>query len=97
MSKILVSSEEVNGVSGNLSTGAGDIESQLKQMESQVKGLIDANWTGMASDSFRTLWDKWHVGAAQLNEALTGISKMLAATAKTYQETEDALASQMRG
>jgi WXG100 family type VII secretion target len=97
MSKILVTSEEVTGVSGNLATGAEDVASQLGQMESKVKALIDANWTGTASDSFRGLWDKWHHGAAELNEALTGISTMLGETARAYQETEDKLASQLRG
>jgi WXG100 family type VII secretion target len=96
MARIQVTSEELQSVSGNLVTGSQDVSTRLGSMESQVKALVDANWQGAASDSFRDLWDRWHVGATQLREALDGISQMLAAAAVAYQETEDQLSSQMR-
>ncbi|MBW3581292.1 MAG: WXG100 family type VII secretion target, partial [Actinobacteria bacterium] len=50
-----------------------------------------------ASDSFRSLWDQWHTGAAQVREALDGISQMLGQAARTYEDTESQLAQQLRG
>jgi WXG100 family type VII secretion target len=91
-----VTSEQVRAVSSQLASGKADVEQQLSSMEGQVKGLVDADWTGAASDAFRDLWDKWHTGAAQLRDALDGISQMLGQTAQAYQDTEDQLAQQMR-
>jgi WXG100 family type VII secretion target len=97
MTTLKVTSEQLHSVSSQLSTGKEDVEQQLATMESKVKSLVDADWSGAASDSFRDLWDKWHSGAGQIRDALQGISDMLNETAKAYQETEDALATQLRG
>jgi WXG100 family type VII secretion target len=92
-----VTSEQLHSVANQLQAGKEDVEQQLTSMESKVKSLVDADWSGAASDSFRDLWDKWHNGAAQVRDALDGISTMLNQTAKAYQETEDQLATQLRG
>lgn len=96
MSAIKVTSEQLQAVSTQLQTGSQDVAQQLSTMESRVKALVDADWNGAASDSFRSLWDKWHTGAAQVKEALDGISQMLGQAARAYQETEDQLAQQLR-
>jgi len=97
VSAIKVTSEQLRSVSGQLSTGSDSVEQQLSSMESQVKALVDADWNGAASDSFRDLYDKWHTGAKQVKEALDGISQMLGNAATAYQETEDQLRNQMSG
>lgn len=97
MTTLKVTSEQLHSVSNQLTTGKEEVEQQLASMESKVKSLVDADWSGAASDSFRDLWDKWHTGAGQVRDALQGISSMLTETAKAYQETEDALATQLRG
>ena len=96
MPAIKVTSEQLQSVSSQLQTGSDDVSRQLDSMESKVKALVDADWQGAASDSFRDLWDKWQRGAAQVKEALDGISQMLSQAARTYQDTEDQIASQMR-
>jgi WXG100 family type VII secretion target len=96
VSTLKVTSEQLRAVSSQLASGKADVEQQLASMEGQVRGLVDADWTGAASDAFRDLWDKWHSGAAQLRDALEGISQMLGQTAQAYQDTEDQLAQQMR-
>ncbi|MGH9042032.1 MAG: WXG100 family type VII secretion target [Acidimicrobiia bacterium] len=97
MTTLKVTSEQLQSVSSQLQAGKEDVEQQLTSMETKVRSLVDADWSGAASDSFRDLWDKWHTGAAQVRDALQGISTMLNETAKAYQETEDALATQLRG
>ena len=97
MPAIKVTSEQLQSVSSQLQRGSEDVSQQLGSMESQVKGLVDAEWQGAASDAFRDLYDKWHRGARDVKEALDGISTMLAQAARTYQDTEDQLAAQLRG
>jgi ESAT-6 family protein len=94
---IKVTSEQLTSVASQLQAGAGEVESQLGSMRSQVSSLVDADWSGAASDSFRELWEKWHNGATQLKEALDGIQGMLSQAARAYQETEETLATQLRG
>ncbi len=97
MAAIKVTSEQLHSVSSQLASGSEDVAQRLASMESQVLALVDADWQGAASDSFRDLYEKWHRGARDVKEALDGISQMLAAAARTYQETEDQLAAQLRG
>ena len=97
MAVIKVTSEQLDAVSRQLDSGREDVSQQLASMESQVKALVDADWQGAASSSFRDMWDQWHNGANQVKEALAGISRLLAQAADTYRETEDKLSSQMRG
>ena len=97
MAAIKVTSEELQSVSSQLQAGSEDVSQRLASMESQVRALVDADWQGAASDSFRDLYEKWHRGARDVKEALDGISQMLAGAARTYQETEDQLAAQLRG
>jgi len=97
MTTLKVTSEQLLSVANQLSAGKEDVEQQLLSLESKVKSLVDADWSGAASDSFRDLWDRWHTGANQIRDALQGISQMLTETAKAYQATEDQLTSQLRG
>ncbi len=97
MPAIKVTSEQLQSVSTQLQAGSEDVSQQLASMESQVRALVDAEWQGAASDSFRDMYEKWHRGARDVKEALDGISQMLAQAAITYQETEDQLARQMSG
>lgn len=97
MATIKVTSEQLSTVASQLAAGSNEVESQLSTMKGQVAGLVDADWGGAASDSFRDLWDKWNSGANQLHEALEGIHQMLSSAANAYQETEDKLAQQLRG
>ncbi len=95
MADIKVTSQELHNVSTSLTNGGEDVATQLSQMESQVKALVDADWQGAASDSFRDLWDQWHKGAADVKEALDGISQMLKQAGTTYEQTEEELSRSM--
>ncbi len=97
MPAIKVTSEQLQSVSSQLQSGSEEVSQRLESMRSQVQALVDADWQGAASDSFRQLWEQWHVGARQVKEALDGIAQMLAQAARTYEETEAQLAAQMRG
>ena len=77
MSMIKVTSEELRSTSADLQRGGEDVAQQLQSLEGKVRSLVDAEWSGAASDAFRDLWTQWHQGASQVKEALDGISQML--------------------
>jgi WXG100 family type VII secretion target len=97
VSVVKVTFEDLQSTAQSLSTGAGHINDELNQLKAKVEALIGNGWEGAASTSFHDLYTKWQSGATQVHDALDGISQMLGAAAKTYQETETQLASQMRG
>jgi|SRR5438067_1717654 WXG100 family type VII secretion target len=97
MGAIKVTSEQLHSVSSQLNSGSEEVSQRLEHMRSQVQQLVDADWTGAASNSFNDLYTEWNNGARQVKEALDGISRMLEQTARTYQETEDQLARQLHG
>ena len=96
MSLIKVTSEELRATSADLQRGGEDVAQQLQSLEGKGRSLVDAEWSGAASDAFRDLWTQWHQGASQVKDALDGISGMLSRAAQAYQDTEDELANKLR-
>jgi WXG100 family type VII secretion target len=97
VSLVKVTFEDLQATSQSLDSGATNINDQLATLKSQVDSLIGNGWQGAASDAFNELYAGWQRGATQVHESLLGISKMLADAAKTYQDTEAQLSSQLRG
>jgi len=93
---IKVTSDDLMTMSSSLQSGASDIDSRLKGMQGQVQSLIESGWQGAASAQFGSLYQEWNQGAAQLNQALEGISKLLANAATTYSQTEQAITQSMQ-
>jgi WXG100 family type VII secretion target len=93
---VRVTPDDLRSVSGNLSSGAGSIQEQLTQMRNQVQALVDGQWEGAASGSFRDLYDKWNASAANLHEALMGISSLLHDTGDVYETTDQELADRFK-
>ena len=88
--------EQLHAVSRRLSSGSDDVEQQLQSMESEVNRLVDAEWDAAGSDAFRELFDQWRRGAAQVKEALDGISQMLASSASDYDERDQEVARKLQ-
>lgn len=97
MSQIKVTSEELLSTAQSLSTGAQNVADELAGLRAKVDALVGAEWSGAASASFHELYQEWQNGARQVQEALLGISEMLAGAGRTYQQTEDQLARNLRG
>src|ERR1700741_680443 len=77
MSTIKVTSEQLASTASSLASGEQEISAKLGQLQSMVETLVDADWQGAASSSFQELWQQWHSGATQVQQALLGISQML--------------------
>jgi WXG100 family type VII secretion target len=96
MGAMKVTPEQLNDVSSQVSVGANDIATQLSDLRSKVSAL-GGEWVGAAAGQFDQLWEEWGKGAAQIQEALSGISRLLGEAGKLYASTEEQIASSMRG
>ncbi len=97
MALIKVTSEDLANASSQLNSGSQEIDTQLNTMHSLVQELVSSDWQGAASSSFENLYQEWNVSAANLRQALEGISKLLAQAASTYSATEQQIQQSMHG
>jgi len=95
MALIKVTSEDLANASSQLSTGSQEIDTQLHTMHNLVQDLVDSDWQGAASTSFKDLYQEWNTSAANLRQALDGISKLLANAASAYASTEQQIQQSM--
>ena len=95
MSLIKVTSEELQQLSGNVTTGSHNIHDQLQRLQSEILGVVGRDWEGVASNRFQALWDEWHRSAAGLKDALDGIARLLSQAGHAYHETEMSIRNSM--
>jgi WXG100 family type VII secretion target len=96
MTVIKVTPAELTALSGGVAQGSAQIDSVLTGLARQLTPLAGGTWAGQASTQFTQLWEQWHVGAAQLNESLQGISRLLAQASDAYATAETQIASSFR-
>jgi WXG100 family type VII secretion target len=95
MALIKVTSEDLANASAQLNSGSQEIDTQLNTMHGLVQELVSSDWQGAASSSFESLYQEWNVSAANLRQALEGISKLLAQAASAYSSTEQQIQQSM--
>jgi WXG100 family type VII secretion target len=95
MSLIKVTSEDLSNASAQLNSGSQEIDAQLGTMHSLIQQLVASDWQGAASSSFETLYQEWNTSAANLRQALDGISRLLANAASAYASTEQQIQQSM--
>jgi WXG100 family type VII secretion target len=95
MAVIKVTSEDLANASAQLSSGSQEIDTHLSSMHNLVQELVNSDWQGAASTSFESMYHEWDVSAANLRQALDGISKLLAQAATTYADTEQQISQSM--
>jgi len=84
---IVVTPEQLQSVSGQLNSGAANVESLLQQLASQVEPL-GADWAGAGALRFQELWQDWQTSAGRLHMALTEIAQLMAQAGARYEETD---------
>ena len=89
---ILVTPEQLQAISGQLQSGAANIESINSQLQSQVAPL-GSEWAGVAQARFHELWAQWQQSSRGIQESLTGISQLMQQAGVSYADTEQAIAS----
>lgn len=91
MAIIRVTAEELQTISGQLTTTAANISSENQTAMAKVQGLVGSGWEGAASEQFNQLFTQWKQSADQIQQSLDGISRLLGKAGTTYTETEDAI------
>ena len=97
MSGIRVTPEQLQALSASVARGSGDIDGTLAALRGQIAPLVGGEWAGHASAQFNGLWEKWQQSARGLNEALAGISQLLAQAGSSYAQAEQQIAATFRG
>jgi WXG100 family type VII secretion target len=97
MALIKVTSEDLASAAAQLSMGSQEIDSHLAGMRNLIQSLVASDWMGAASSSFDALYQQWNISAANLREALDGVSKLLANAATAYASTEQQIQQSMHG
>jgi WXG100 family type VII secretion target len=92
---ITVTPAQLQQIAGQLTTGAGEVESILSTLAGYVSPL-QADWIGQAQQQFEALWLEWQNSARGLHEALTGIATMTQQAGAAYESNEQGIAATFR-
>jgi WXG100 family type VII secretion target len=95
MAAISVTPEQLQEISGQLTSGAGEVDSILAQLASYVSPL-QGDWVGQAQQQFEALWTEWQNSARGLHEALTGIAMLTRQAGSAYETNEQGIAATFR-
>ena len=91
MSGFRVTPEQLQTLSGRVSSGAGSIESELRSLAGTLAPL-GSDWAGIAQARFQELWAEWQRSADGLNAALSGIAQLLTQAGGAYASAEEQVA-----
>ena len=56
---------------------ASDLVAERRSLDGSVSSLLDAGWSGPASDQYRDAWVTWREGADQVLDALREIGEAM--------------------
>lgn len=88
MSETRVSTAAVDAASSRVASETAAFETRLAACRSLVESTIGADWAGSAADAFGSSWLEWLEGAASIQDALSGMSRLLAEAAAQYESAE---------
>ncbi|WP_029291181.1 WXG100 family type VII secretion target [Cellulomonas sp. HZM] len=98
MSNLNVSYGEMRDAATRLSTGQDDITTKLGELKGFIEGLVSSGFvTDQASVSFAESYRKFSHGATELMGGLSSLGDYLRKAADALEDTDQALASALRG
>jgi WXG100 family type VII secretion target len=95
MSGIRVTPEQLQSMSGRVSSGASSIEGELSGLRGSLAPL-GGDWAGVAQQRFEQLWTDCQLSVRRAGEDLAGIAQLLAQAGTHYSEAESAIAASFR-
>ena len=95
MATYTVNTHEVAGVAQQVTSGSGEIETQLHTLMGQIRSL-HGQWEGSASSALQELYTRWHTQAEALKETLREIGDQMRQAAAEYEANEAANTSRFR-
>jgi WXG100 family type VII secretion target len=87
MSDLKVNFSALSTASADITSGAGQIEARLAEMDKSLQPLR-ANWTGEASSSYEASKAKWTAAITDMKALLADIGRAVDTSGQDYQSTE---------
>ncbi len=96
MTEIKLRASEARDMAQRVRQEASDATDQMNSLRSYLAGLTDS-FTGQSQMAFDEAFTEWKTGADQMLNGLTGLGNFLTSAADTIEETDQTIASQLRG
>ncbi|TNC48688.1 WXG100 family type VII secretion target [Mumia zhuanghuii] len=98
MANMNVTYAEMETAATKLTDGQTEIEGTLSKLKSLVDQLVsDGYVTDKSSKAFNTSYEEFNTGVKQTIEGLTGMSQYLTKAAEALAQTDEQLASALKG
>lgn len=98
MANISVSYADIEAAASDLTAGRADIEARLSTLQRRIRQLVsDGYVTDRSSVAFAASYDEFTHGVVQTLQGLDGLSAFLTRASQLLAETDQALASGIRG
>lgn len=98
MANINVTFDDLRTAADQLTSGQGDLETRLLELKNYVDNLVSEGYvTSSSSGAFQEQYQQFTTSANNTVGALAGLSGFLRSAADALQQTDDALASTIRG
>lgn len=97
MANLTVTYEELRGAADQLASGRADIDDRLGTLTSTIDTLVSGGYnTSASSGAFHDTYAAFTLAARQTVATLDTLATYLRTAANSLQETDEALASQVR-
>ncbi|WP_062200704.1 WXG100 family type VII secretion target [Demequina salsinemoris] len=98
MANITVTYDELRTAADQLLSGQSDIDARLAELKAFIDSLVSGGYvTSASSGAFHEQYTAFTTASHQTISALEGLSQFLRGAADTLQQTDEALASAIRG
>lgn len=98
MANINVTYDDLRTAADQLTSGQGDIDSRLNDLKAYVDNLVSEGYvTSASSGAFQEQYQQFTVSAKNTISAIEGLSGFLRSAADALQQTDEQLASTIRG
>jgi WXG100 family type VII secretion target len=93
-----VSYDHLETVAKSLTTGQGEIETQLMNLKKQVDELVNSGFvTDQSSKAFESSYAEFNDGISKTVNGLEGLSGFLSKAASTFRDSDQGLAQGLKG
>jgi WXG100 family type VII secretion target len=98
MANLNVTYDDLRNAGNQLINGKGDLEGRLMELKSFIDNLVSGGYvTSASSGAFQEQYTQFTQSATTAVSALDGLSGFLRSAADALQQTDEALASSIRG
>lgn len=98
MANINITYEDLRATARQLTAGQDDLNNKLQELSAAVQQLTSEGFQAeQSSAAYRDSFEKFTTGTKQAVDGLEGLSQFLISAADTMQQTDEGLASGLRG